>query len=84
MPDEQSDFSDSEVLIQAARMLESLAVELRDSAADDHTLFVYKSAYTLNMVAVTLREWASLVGDPSFVARLVASEALLQMVKPGA
>lgn len=84
MLDEQSTFDDSEVLRSAARMLESLADELREAAAGDDALFAYKSASTLNLVATTLREWAMLLADHGFIGQLARSEAILRMVRPGA
>lgn len=84
MPDEQHTFDDSEVLRNAARMLESLADELRQSAGNDTTLFAYKSAHTLNLVATTLREWAQQLSDDGFIEQLTKNEAILRMVRPGA
>ena len=82
MPDEQTTWSDSEVLRSAARMLESLANELREAAGGDQVLFSYKSAATLNLVATTLREWASQLELEDFTDQLIANEAILRMVKP--
>lgn len=82
MPDEQMTFTDSEVLRSAARMLESLADELRGAADGDQALFSYKSAHTLNLVARTLREWASQLEQEGSVDSLIANETILRMVRP--
>ncbi len=84
MHDEQTTFSDREVLRSAARTLESLADTLRESADGDEALFAYKSGHTANLVATTLREWAYLLEDEDFIESLVKNEAILRMVKPNA
>jgi hypothetical protein len=87
MPDEQTTWTDSEVLLSAARMLESLAEELRNASRsyeDREATFAYKSAHTLDLVAITLREWAQQLMDDGFIDQLMRSEAVLRMVRPGA
>ncbi len=84
MQDEQTTMSDTEVLIAAARMLESLARELLEASAGNSTLFSFKSAGTLSLVSKTLRTWASELQNEEFVGRLVANEAVLTMVRPNA
>jgi len=84
MPDEQTSLGDSEILRSAARMLESLGDELRDAADGDETLFAFKSAGSLALVAETLRSWASSLERDGFVGKLTSNEAILRMVKPNA
>ena len=85
MPDEQMGWSDSEVLRNAARMLESLADELMDASIrheNREATFSYKSAATLSLVGTTLRSWASQLEQEGSVAGLAANETILRMVKP--
>lgn len=74
--DQLTIYTDAEVLRSAARMMDSLQDELLRSDPE-HETFAFKSAKSLQLVAHTLRRWATQLEDTGAADRLIKNEAVL-------